>query len=83
MNLNQKVKVILSKLNKIVSSFFIFQREGAVTKHLSSSTEDLLILFEAEKDIINSLKTNFSTFNHETKDAYLKSVDFDENQDPG
>ena len=63
--------------------FLIFQREGAVTKHLSSSTEDLLILFEAEKNIINSLKTNFSTFNHETKEAYLKSVDFDENQDAG
>lgn len=53
-----------------------------VTKHLSSSTEDLLILFEAEKNIINTLKTNFSTFKHETKDAYLKSVDFDQTQDP-
>ena len=53
-----------------------------ITKHLSSSTADLLILFEAEKNIISALQTNFSTFKHETIVAYLKSVDFDENQDP-
>ncbi len=52
-----------------------------MTKHLSSSTEDLLILFEAEKDIVKALKTNFSSFNHDTKEGYLKSVDFEEDQD--
>lgn len=54
------------------------KKEGSTKKHLSSSTEDLIILFEAEKELIRALKTgNFSSLNHESKTAYLKAVDFE------
>ena len=58
---------------------YIFQREKATTKHLSSSTEDLILLFKAEKNIVKFLKsepTKDST--KEIIESYLKSVDFDE-----
>ena len=58
---------------------YIFQREKATTKHLSSSTEDLILLFNAEKNIVKFLKsepTKDST--KEIIESYLKSVDFDE-----
>jgi hypothetical protein len=57
----------------------LFQREKAITKHLSSSTEDLILLFKAEKNIVKFLKsepTKDST--KEIIESYLKSVDFDE-----
>ena len=44
--------------------------------HLSSSTEDLKILFEAEKELLKTLKANFSLFIHDSKFAYLNAVDF-------
>ena len=68
------------------NSFFIyiFQREKATTKHLSSSTEDLILLFNAEKNIVKFLKSDSTKELFNTKDikeiieSYLKSVDFDE-----
>ena len=43
---------------------------------MSSSTEDLKILFEAEKELLKTLKANFSLFIHDSKFAYLNAVDF-------
>ena len=63
---------------------YIFQREKAITKHLSSSTEDLILLFKAEKNIVKFLKSDSTKELFNTKDikeiieSYLKSVDFDE-----
>ena len=48
--------------------------------HLSSSTEDLKLLFDAEKDIIKFLKTTVipDEKTNNIKKRYLQSVDFDE-----
>ena len=65
--------------NSFYEYIYIFQREKATTKHLSSSTEDLILLFNAEKNIVKFLKsepTKDST--KEIIESYLKSVDFDE-----
>ena len=45
--------------------------------HLSSSTEDLKLLFEAEKNLVSTLESNFSLFIHEAKFSYLDLVDFE------
>ena len=39
-------------------------------------TEDLKLLFQAEKEFVETLKTNFSLFIHDSKFAYLDAVDF-------
>ena len=78
---NQKCQAGFRPLcNKIL----LFQREKAITKHLSSSTEDLILLFKAEKNIVKFLKSDSTKELFNTKDikeiieSYLKSVDFDE-----
>ena len=84
-----KSKLMIWKKHLYMSvgnSFFvcIFQREKATTKHLSSSTEDLILLFNAEKNIVKFLKSDSTKELFNTKDikeiieSYLKSVDFDE-----
>ena len=52
------------------------QREKAITKHLSSSIEDLKILFKQEKKIVKQLKsyTNQSS----VVENYLNTLDFNE-----
>ena len=57
-------------------------KNNETTKHLSSSTEDLKLLFQAEKEFVAALKANFSLFIHDSKFAYLDAVDFktDENR---
>ena len=57
-----------------------------MTKHLSSSTEDLILLFKAEKDLVKYLKSNNDSLPKSKEvrnviDSYLESVDFDETQD--
>ena len=66
-----------------ISLLLTFQREKATTKHLSSSTEDLILLFKAEKNIVKFLKSNSSqalSNAKETIDSYLKLVDFDDSE---
>ena len=47
--------------------------------HISSSTEDLKLLFKAELELVNFLKKSESNQNSSAIiDNYLKSVDFDE-----
>ena len=47
--------------------------------HISSSTEDLKLLFKAELELVNFLKKSESNQNSSAIiENYLKSVDFDE-----
>ena len=50
-------------------------------KHLSSSTEDLKLLFDAELDIIKFLKKTVVPYEktNNIRANYFRSVDFDEN----
>ena len=66
---------------KVIWRFFsIFQRNNAFTKHQASSTEDLMLLFEAEKEAVKFLNSSKETFNDakisQTIDQYLNLVDF-------
>ena len=46
----------------------------------SSSTEDLIMLFEAEKNLVKYLKSSYDTKSNKTRkiiDSYLETIDFD------
>ena len=64
----------------LTSFFFYLQRNNAFTKHQASSTEDLMLLFEAEKEAVRFLNSSKETFNDakisQTIDQYLNLVDF-------
>ena len=55
------------------------KRENATSKHLSSSTEDLMLLFMAEKEVIHSLQSKLSTFDEGLRrlaENYLQTIDY-------
>ena len=56
------------------------QRAKLITKHLSSSTEDLMLLFEAERKIVKELRSNFTSYQLDVRKIvtdYLGVVDFE------
>ena len=56
-----------------------FTKADVKTKHLASSTEDLMLLFLAEKDVIQALLSNYSVFNQDMRkmtDTYLQAIDY-------
>ena len=58
----------------------ILQRAKLITKHLSSSTEDLMLLFEAERKIVKELRSNFTSYQLDVRKIvtdYLDVVDFE------
>ena len=51
-----------------------------ITKHLSSSTEDLMLLFEAERKIAKELKSNLTSYDEnvrKTVEDYLNIIDYE------
>ena len=72
---------ILTLQKKVISIFsFPFLQNNETEKHLSSSTEDLKLVFQAEKEFVETLKTNHSLFINDAKFAYLEAVDFKPNE---
>ena len=65
-----------------LSNFFstLFFQSNEVEKHLSSSIEDLKLLFQAEKEFVETLKRNHTLFINDAKFAYLEAVDFKPNE---
>ena len=61
--------------------FFKFQKENAFAKHQASSTQDLMLLFNTEKEAIRCLnQTQIELDNKSLQDMiqqYLKLVDYD------
>ena len=61
---------------------FVFQRENAVAKHQSSSIEDLMLLFETERECVKCLiKARDKLEKNDTTlkliDNYLDLIDYD------
>ena len=59
----------------------LFLKKNLRLKHLSSSTEDLIMLFQAEKSLIQDLKQIKSQLNNQTKTnkiilQYLNEIDY-------
>ena len=71
---------ILTKLKSNFNFFFPFLQTNQTEKHLSSSIEDLKLLFQAEKEFVETLKRNHSLFINDAKFAYLEAVDFKPNE---
>ena len=65
---------------KVISIFSPFLQTNETEKHLSSSIEDLKLLFQAEKEFVETLKRNHSLFINDAKFAYLEAVDFKPNE---
>ena len=59
----------------------LFLKKNLRLKHLSSSTEDLIMLFQAEKSLIQDLKQIKSHLNNQSKTneiilQYLNEIDY-------
>ena len=59
----------------------LFLKKSLRLKHLSSSTEDLIMLFQAEKSLIQDLKQIKSHLNNQSKTneiilQYLNEIDY-------
>ena len=74
-SIDQLYKKVIS-----ISSLPFFLQSNEVEKHLSSSIEDLKLLFQAEKEFVETLKRNHSLFINDAKFAYLEAVDFKPNE---
>ena len=65
------------------NSFGTFQEDGDVTeKHKSSSIEDLMTLFEMEKDFARTLNNSFDLIKHDfdlvkAVAHYIAAIDYD------
>ena len=51
--------------------------KGAAKKHLSSSTEDLFVLFESEKEMVKNWRQNNSIELDQSIKTFLQSIDYE------
>lgn len=77
-----KVRIlpVLRIFSPIFKFDFFLQKENAVAKFLSSSTEDLILLFKAEKSLVQKFGSNEFLQDDKTNltiSEFLNSIDYE------